>query len=317
MNADPLTDKVKVRIPAKALAAVFDECDKYDVDETGGRLLGTYATGSDGHLEIRVRGVIPPGPKTRRSATSLFQDGEFQTKVFREIEKKHPEVEHLGSWHTHHVNGYPTLSAGDRQTYNRTVNHGLHNTRFFYALLVVSRGDADDPSGRYRVRHFIVYRNDEAVYEIPPEAVRVTKGALWLPGKEPSKKRKKKTGTHSERTLDEATERAIDQRFLKEFFPNLRPFLSSGNETVYWKGPIDLIDGTEVIAVIAEVDENDTAGYAVRLRETREELAGTIEESRKARFGSVRAAVFDVQRILNERLYGAALGGYMHPYFMF
>ena len=25
-----------------ALESIFDECDKYDTDETGGRLLGTY-----------------------------------------------------------------------------------------------------------------------------------------------------------------------------------------------------------------------------------------------------------------------------------
>ena len=51
-------------------------------------------------------------------------------------------IEHLGNWHTHHVNGYPNLSGGDVATYRRIVNHELHNLDFFYAAAgdVASRG---------------------------------------------------------------------------------------------------------------------------------------------------------------------------------
>ena len=59
---------------------------------------------------IQAKGVIEPGPNARRTRTSFFQDGDHQTEVFRRIEAEDPSIEHLGNWHTHHVNGYPTLS---------------------------------------------------------------------------------------------------------------------------------------------------------------------------------------------------------------
>jgi hypothetical protein len=127
-----------ISIARPALEAVFDECDRHDVDETGGRLIGTYRR-ANGHYDIHVGGVIGPGPNAQRTPTFFMQDGDSQEQAFRAIEAQHPEIEHLGNWHTHHVNGLDTLSAGDKATYNRTVNHAKHNTDFFYALLVVSR----------------------------------------------------------------------------------------------------------------------------------------------------------------------------------
>jgi hypothetical protein len=82
------------------------------------------------HRNIQVWGVLGAGPKAKRSPISFFQDGDYQEKAFRAIERDHPDVEHLGSWHTHHVNGLNTLSSGDLKTYHGTVNHEQHNTGF-------------------------------------------------------------------------------------------------------------------------------------------------------------------------------------------
>lgn len=35
-------DDIRLEIPRAAVEAIFDECDRYNVDETGGRILGTY-----------------------------------------------------------------------------------------------------------------------------------------------------------------------------------------------------------------------------------------------------------------------------------
>ena len=129
------TDKVRLSIPKAALIEVFDECDGFDQDETGGRVIGTFDE-HRGKLAIHVAGIIEAGPQARRSAVSFFQDGEYQERVFRKIEDQHREIEHLGNWHTHHVNGLQHLSDGDIETYFRTVNHRNHNAPFFYALLV-------------------------------------------------------------------------------------------------------------------------------------------------------------------------------------
>ena len=35
--------KVTVSMPRATLEAIFDECDRYESDETGGRIVGTYS----------------------------------------------------------------------------------------------------------------------------------------------------------------------------------------------------------------------------------------------------------------------------------
>ena len=99
--------RFSVTITRGALESIFDECDQYDSHETGGRLIGTY-TKHGSHYDIQLLGVLGPGPQAQRSPTSFFQDGDYQERLFRQIEEKHPEIEHLGNWHTHHVNGLAT-----------------------------------------------------------------------------------------------------------------------------------------------------------------------------------------------------------------
>ena len=165
--------KVDISIPRKALEAIFDECDQYEVEETGGRLIGMYK--KKGHdYEIDVFGVIGPGPNARRSATSFFQDGEYQERVFRAAEKTHANLEHLGNWHTHHCNGLETLSGGDRETYRTTVNHHNHNTDFFYALLVTQK--TPHRAQRYEVKHFLLFRGDETIHEIEKSRIHLVDG---------------------------------------------------------------------------------------------------------------------------------------------
>jgi hypothetical protein len=158
---------ILIVIPNAIIDAIFAECDRYDSHETGGALIGTYR-GSRDDLTITVAGVIGAGPNARRSATSFFKDGDYQERRFREIERIHPSIEHLGNWHTHHVNGYPTLSPGDCVTYHKNVNSKNHNTDFWYAFLVTNK------TGRcYSFRHYILYRDDPKEYEIPSEQLAV------------------------------------------------------------------------------------------------------------------------------------------------
>lgn len=161
--------RVDILIPEKLLSGIFDECDRYDTEETGGRLLGFYSwKGID--LRIEVNAVIPAGPNTRRSATHLFQDGDYQERLFRSVEKQHPRIEHLGNWHTHHVNSLRSLSSGDCDTYGKCVNSPNHNTDFFYALLVTHRCQGAE---RYGMRNYIFFRHGKNAIEVPPLQVTV------------------------------------------------------------------------------------------------------------------------------------------------
>ena len=173
--------RVRVFLPKAALTQIFDECDCSSDDETGGRVIGFYSAGPDGWLTIRIGGLIAAGPRAKRSPVSLFQDGVYQIRVFRYLERFYPEVEHLGNWHTHHVNGLPALSTGDLVTYHRTVNHPLHNTSFFYALLVTSKRRSSGAASRYRVKHYLFRRGDGHAYRIARSRVQITNQELMWP----------------------------------------------------------------------------------------------------------------------------------------
>ena len=48
---------IRIRVPRAALCAIFDECDRYNHDETGGRVLGTADSpvpGPKGNREVFV-----------------------------------------------------------------------------------------------------------------------------------------------------------------------------------------------------------------------------------------------------------------------
>src|SRR6266487_43911 len=235
------TEGVRVVISRSVLTAIFDECDRYGHVETGGRIVGTYRSGRS--LDVNVTGMIDAGPQARRAVTSFFQDGDYQEGVFREIENQHPDIEHLGTWHTHHVNGFPTLSGGDIETYRRTVNHPQHNLDFWYALLVTEKVAGPD---RYGVKHYLLKRHDDKVYEIPPECVRVTEEpVIWVPGftrrEQPaapaSRSEQPDDAKHSRQEW-----RALDDRVLRQLFPNLRPFFSEAAKCLLWRGSIELLD---------------------------------------------------------------------------
>lgn len=292
----------RVVIPARALANIFDECDNYAVDETGGRLIGTY-TEADGRLLIKVSGVIEAGPSAQRSSTSFFQDGEFQEQVFRGVERDHPNIEHVGNWHTHHVNGFPHLSEGDIATYTRIVNHHRHNTTFFYALLVTAK-ESSRSRHRYSARHYLLRRGDAKVYEIDPRRVEITDEPLLWPT---ATAQSASLGTPAPMTspADVLNQRAHDGAVLRDFYRRLRPF-TSPKALLYWKGPIELVDGSEADVMVIEDASKAAPTYALGLSDPRNDLKALAEELGRLRFPSARAALIHAERACNRALFDAA-----------
>jgi hypothetical protein len=292
------TAKVTISFPRKAMEAVFDECDKFDVDETGGRIIGTYQKKGK-QYEISVLGIIDPGPNARRSPTSFFQDGDYQERVFREVEKEHPNLEHLGNWHTHHVNGLTTLSSGDRVTYQRIVNHDKHNTDFFYALLVVRK--TDHPTQRYEVKHYLVFRNDDTFYEIPNSQLSVVddggrsslKGEQVIPFASFSDGAENETGANPERVKD--------QEFFSEFFPGLKPGFSNGLGTLYWKGKLNLIDGSQANVLAMECLDRGKHSYSITVPGPNP--PDVVNSYRDRTFRSARHAILNLERDINHEVF--------------
>jgi hypothetical protein len=287
-----------VTIARGALESIFDECDQYDSHETGGRLIGTYQK-KGAHYNVQLSGVLGPGPQAQRSATSFLQDGEYQERIFRSIEEKHPDIEHLGNWHTHHVNGLATLSHGDHATYQRIVNHDKHNTDFFYALLVVRKNHGRDP--RYEVKHYFFRRNDEKVYETPAGQVRIVDAPILWPISNGRSSSPSGSAHHSGDQIQPNVERVKDQEFFSDFYPNLKVLFSKSVGALYWKGALGLIDGShaEVLAM-----ENSTDGeqfYSITTG--RHEFAEAMPEYKERRFRSARHAVLHLKDDLNQAMY--------------
>jgi hypothetical protein len=293
-----------IAIARGALESIFDECDKYNLDETGGRLLGTYRHDND-RYDIEVKGVLEPGPNAQRSPTYFLQDGDHQEEQFRAVEASHPDIEHLGNWHTHHVNGYPTLSAGDKTTYFKTVNHEKHNTNFFYALLVVSKNGGGDP--RYEVKHFVFRRGDDTIYEIPAKDVRLIDAPVLRP---PQARDTVELGDpRSHGPSDPPNpERAKDQEFFANFYPSLKALFSKDISAPYWKGPLPLVDGSRAMVVAMEDPDDTTRSYSIAGSCTNPIVADTLAQYRERKFRSARHAVLQLERDLNRALYRSNKG---------
>ena len=291
---------VRVEIAGPALESVFEECDRYDRDETGGRMVGHFAV-ERGTLVVRARGVIEPGPNARRTRSSFFQDGDYQTEVFRRIEAEDPTVEHLGNWHTHHVNGHPTLSGGDVATYRRIVNHELHNLDFFYALLVTARRTGRLGLRRYAVRHYVLFRGDDEVYEVGTRNVRITDEARIWPRGVGSEEDDR--GTDTGRREGAVAVRANDQQVLKVIYPSLKPRLSARSKTFFWKGPLQLVDGTEAELRVVETEDDEGISYYPRVSPASADAAEVCEMA----FGSAGQAVRALELRLNRAIYESAV----------
>ena len=291
---------VSVTVARAALESVFDECDRYDADETGGRLLGTYHA-SGASIDITVSGVIGPGPNARRSSTSFFQDGDYQEQVFRAIEARHPDVEHLGNWHTHHVNGFPTLSGGDISTYRNIVNHRNHNTDFFYALLVVRKNPRGSP--RYEAKHYFFRRNDDAVYEIPQKDVRVVELPLLSPREQAAKVQQPRHSGDEHQTPPANPERVKDKDFFADFYPDLKSLFSERLKAPYWKGSLTLVDGSRLDVVAVESADGRSPEYSIVTAGEHPALGQALAAYKGRKFASARHAIIQLERDLNREIY--------------
>lgn len=146
--------------------------------EVGGKYVG-FITGGARHktlkerhqalrdLVFEVTDYLDDGPGAQRSASFHLGDAEWQTAEFRKLESRHPDIEQLGSWHSHHPNGLRELSRGDIIGYHETVDDPGHNHDYFLVSLGI------DLHGFRTARHYLFIREDPRHYEIPGHLIEV------------------------------------------------------------------------------------------------------------------------------------------------
>jgi hypothetical protein len=192
----------------------------------------------------------------------------------------------------------------------RIVNHAKHNTDFFYALLVVAR-NCRDSKGRYSIKHYVLFRGDSAVYEVPASSVRIVDRPVIWPalGAETDRQTPPVAEPQARRTTPAPAanaERGRDSQFFEEWYPSLRPYMSKGTGTIYWRGPLTFIDGSAAEVVVGELEEKGKPEYRVVVKG---EPAASTEAARSAsnpHFASARQAIVQLQREIDREMFKRA-----------
>nr|WP_159059606.1 hypothetical protein [Streptomyces antibioticus] len=173
---------LRVFVPTRVTHRFTEEILRHPQVEVGGKYVGfirgtkrfrglTDRHKAMGELVMVVLDYIDDGPLSERTAVTHRGDSRFQTQEFRKLEARFPELEHLGSWHSHHPNRLRSLSDGDIDGYRDTVNADGHNHDFFFASL------GTDSGGFETARHFLFVRGDNNYYELGKENLVVDDGA--------------------------------------------------------------------------------------------------------------------------------------------
>ena len=149
--------------------------------EEGGKYIGYLVSEKSRQLRnlgldpsrpaLVVTDFLPSGPNAVRTAVELLPDGKYQESLFRRAETIDPEIEHLGTWHSHHCNGLQTLSEGDVAGYHRTVNRVAYRLDYFLASLVTRLPRSPDDSDW--IDHFVFVRRHDDYHRITESIVTV------------------------------------------------------------------------------------------------------------------------------------------------
>lgn len=100
-------------LSGRVLLAIRAEADRTYPNETGGVLLGYWATS---YTEVVIMDMVGPGLKACHQRSCFVPDAEFQEAELAQRYLRAPERSaYLGDWHTH-PEGQPKLSCRDLHT---------------------------------------------------------------------------------------------------------------------------------------------------------------------------------------------------------
>ena len=165
---------VQIAFDRRVLEYIRAELAKSPTAEEGGKYVGYLLPEGSSNLGtvglergrpgLVVTDFLPSGPNAVRTAVELQPDGEYQEGLFRQLERLDSEIEHLGTWHSHHCNGLQTLSGGDVDGYYRTVNRPAYRPDCFLASLVTRMPTGTDDVGW--IEHFLFVRGRREHHQV-------------------------------------------------------------------------------------------------------------------------------------------------------
>jgi hypothetical protein len=160
-NFSEKKDEDKFSISVEIYQSVLDRIEvgllTSDIEE-GGKFLGAIFEDKM-NINVKVYSYIDAGPRVSNSQTHIMPDGEHQEHLFRIIEGYDSSIEHIGSWHSHHCNGYPDLSSGDIEGYEHIVNHKSYNLNWFFVMLVTGIKERS-----IEAKYYLFHRGDKKIY---------------------------------------------------------------------------------------------------------------------------------------------------------
>jgi len=159
---------LQIVIDRRVFEYIISDVAKSPDAEEGGKYIGYLMPSRKPELQtlgldldspaIVVTDYLPSGPNAVRSAGELLPDGEYQERLFRQIERVDSDIEHIGSWHSHHCNGLQTLSDGDIRGYFRTVNKAAYRPDWFLVSLVTRL--PSHPNDASWIDHYLFVRGE-------------------------------------------------------------------------------------------------------------------------------------------------------------
>ncbi len=137
-----------------------------DIEE-GGKFIGNIEE-INGKVLIKVDSYIDSGPNVNNTRHQIIPDSSYQLKTFRLIEEKYnQDIEHIGTWHSHHCNGLQHLSSGDENGYFSTLNKSTYNVDYFFAMLVTGISYS-----KLQVKFYIFQKGLNEYIELPHIRIR-------------------------------------------------------------------------------------------------------------------------------------------------
>lgn len=113
----------KIWIAPSVMARAEEEANSQAPYETGGILVGYFATTSNRIRGAVITNMVGPGPDAERTATTFQPDHTWQAERLAELYAKSGRLHtYLGDWHTH-PGGPPFPSRTDRSTLHTIAKH--------------------------------------------------------------------------------------------------------------------------------------------------------------------------------------------------